>query len=37
MYVIAHAGHPDDFFVGFMVGAILSAAFLLLRFMSRRT
>jgi len=37
MFVIAHAGHPGDFLVGFVVGAILSAAFLLLRLMSRRT
>ena len=37
MHVIAHAGHPGDFFAGFVIGAILSAAFLLLRLMSRRT
>jgi len=37
MPVIAHAGHSGDFLVGIVVGAILSAAFLLLRFMSRRT
>ncbi len=37
MPVIAHADHPGDFLVGFAVGAILSAAYLLLRLMSRRT
>ena len=36
MLVIAHAGHLDDFLVGVMVGAILSVAFLLLGFVSRR-
>ena len=36
MPVIAHVGHPGDFLVGFVFGAILSAAFLLLRLMSRR-
>ncbi len=37
MFVIAHAGHPGDFLAGLVVGAVLSAAFLLLRLMSRRT
>ena len=37
MPVIAHAGHPDHFLAGFVVGVLLSTAYLLLRFMSRRT
>ena len=37
MFVIAHAGHPGDFLVGFVIGAILSAAFLLLRLVFWRT
>ena len=37
MPVIAHAGHPGDFLAGFVVGIVLSAAFLLLRLMLRRT
>jgi len=37
MHVFAHAGHPHDFFAGLVIGAILSAVFLLLRIMSRRT
>jgi len=37
MPIIAHAGHPGDFLAGFVIGAILSAAFLLLRIVFRRT
>ena len=37
MFVIAHAGHPGDFLTGFVVGALLSAAFLLLRLKFPRT
>jgi hypothetical protein len=37
MFLIAHACHPAPFFAGLMTGALLAAAYLLMRFMRRRS
>ena len=36
MFIIAHAGHPAHFFAGFVTGALLAGAFVLVRLMRRR-